>query len=62
MGALAATQPALGAFRVEGTRVTLGSMSKTFPELASMASCAVVGPTLAVTTRLSHAVYLIAVA
>ena len=58
---LPAAQPAVGAFRVVGTRVTLGGESGTFPEFASMASCAAVGPTLAVTTRLSHAVYLVAV-
>ena len=51
----------LGAWKVErGPKVTLGPLSATFRELPDISSSAAVGQTLAVTTALSHAVYLIA--
>ena len=52
-----------GAFQLDRSgRVTLGKDSKVFPELADFSSAAGNDRTLAVTTPLSHAVYLVALA
>ncbi|MBI5880334.1 MAG: hypothetical protein HZB53_22005 [Chloroflexi bacterium] len=53
--------PSLGPFKLDrGGRVTLGKLSCTFPELTNATSAASDGTTLAVTTALSHAVWLVA--
>jgi hypothetical protein len=52
-----------GLFQVDRTgRVTLGRATHPFPELADFTSVAATSTTLAVTTALSHSVYLIAMA
>ena len=52
-----------GAFQLDRTgRVTLGKLSAVFPELANFTSAAGNDRTLAVTTPLSHAIYLVALA
>ena len=52
-----------GAFQLDRTgRVTLGKLSAVFPELANFTSAAGNDRTLAVTTPLSHSIYLVALA